>query len=180
MAMQVQFIYLTQSEYDNLSTKDESRLYFTSDTHRIYKGTGLYATSTFDQLTANSISASSITVSGNAVALDGHSHVISDVTSLSEILTGVTSSTLTKDTVTADIGYFRLISVSGSANFAVNNVSANAVTVNGTPVSLEGHTHSVADISDFSAATSAFATTSYVDAAISSNHLVWTIISAST
>ncbi len=71
-----------------------------------------------------------------------HSHVIADVSGLEPILSGITSSTIYKDAatfdqVTADIGTFRLLSVSGSANFAVNNVSANAVTVNGSNVSIE-------------------------------------------
>ena len=119
------------------------------------------------------IAASSITVSGSAVALEGHghsvddisgldsilsdyasashSHVIADVTGLSDILSGITSSTIYKDSgtfdqVTADVGNFRLISVSGSANFQVNNVSANSVTVNGSNVSIEGHTHGASEI----------------------------------
>ena len=58
----------------------------------------------------------------------------------------VSASAATFDQVTADVGNFRLISVSGSANFAVNNVSASAVSVNGTPVSLEGHAHSASDL----------------------------------
>lgn len=43
MAQQVQFVYLTQSEYDALATKDQGRLYFTSDTGRMYRGTEAYA-----------------------------------------------------------------------------------------------------------------------------------------
>lgn len=38
----VQFISLSQSEYDNLGTKQDGRLYFTTDTHRIYKGSVRY------------------------------------------------------------------------------------------------------------------------------------------
>lgn len=90
-----------------------------------------------------------------------HSHAISDVTDLSTILSGITSSSIEKDTVTADIGYFRLLSVSGSANFAVNTVSANAVTVNGTEVALVGHSHSVADIDGLSTALSGYASASH-------------------
>ena len=94
-----------------------------------------------------------------------HSHAISDITNLSTILTGVSESSLTKDTITGDIGNFRLLSVSGSANFAVNNVSANAISVNGTPVSLEGHTHGVSEITGLSdaisAATSGFASSQH-------------------
>lgn len=77
------------------------------------------------------------------------------------ILSGITSSSVEKDTVTADIGNFRLLSVSGSANFAVNTVSANAVTVNGTEVALSGHTHSVADIDGLSTALGGFATSGH-------------------
>ena len=56
MAQQIQFIYLTQSDYDNLNPQT-SKIYFTSDTHRIYKGSDLYAATTFDQLNFNSIEA---------------------------------------------------------------------------------------------------------------------------
>ena len=94
-------------------------------------------------------------------ALASHSHAISDITNLSPILSGITSSSVEKDTVTADIGYFRLLSVSGSANFAVNNVSANSVTVNGTEVALSGHTHSVADIDGLSTTLQAYASASH-------------------
>lgn len=52
MAQQIQFIYLTQSDYDNL-TPQTSKIYFTSDTKRIYKGSDLYAATTFDQLNFN-------------------------------------------------------------------------------------------------------------------------------
>lgn len=136
---------------------------------------------------ASAIATSSITVGGSAVALVGHthpasevtglqsvldglsstyalashSHAISDITNLSTVLTGITSSSVEKDTVTADIGYFRLLSVSGSANFAVNTVSANAVTVNGTEVALSGHTHSVADIDGLSTALGGFASSGH-------------------
>lgn len=94
-------------------------------------------------------------------ALASHSHAISDITNLAPILSGITSSSIEKDTVTADIGYFRLLSVSGSANFAVNTVSANAVTVNGTDVALSGHTHSVADIDGLSTALNGFASSGH-------------------
>ena len=94
-----------------------------------------------------------------------HSHAISDITNLPTILTGISESSLTKDTITGDIGNFRLLSVSGSANFAVNNVSANAISVNGTPVSLEGHTHGVSEITGLSdaisSATSGFASSQH-------------------
>ena len=50
MAYHVQFINLTQSEFDDISSKSFANVYFTSDTHRIYKGSDLYAATTFDQL----------------------------------------------------------------------------------------------------------------------------------
>jgi len=321
MAQQIQFIYLTQSDYNNL-TPQTNKIYFTSDTKRIYKGSDLYAATTFDQLNFSAIQASSITVNGSAVSLEGHSHsmsdidgldsaitaatssfaltghthvvseitdfdatafassnhthpelsgltsstitkdtgtftnlvvasasftatnveaeeisastatfgdinvtgtaslsathvsastltadtgtftnltvggstvalvghthpasevtglqsvldglsstyasishvhAISDITNLSTILTGITESDIEKDTVTADIGYFRLLSVSGSANFAVNTVSANAVTVNGTDVALSGHTHSVSEVTGLSAIVSGITSSS--------------------
>lgn len=137
---------------------------------------------TASTLTAETGSFTSLTVGGNSVALEGHthsqyaasdhnhngvyasishSHAISDVTDLSSILSGITSSSIEKDTVTADIGYFRLLSVSGSANFALNSVSANSMTVNGTSVALVGHAHSVADIDGLSTALSAYASASH-------------------
>jgi hypothetical protein len=73
---------LTQSDYDNLNPKNTGRIYFTSDTHRIYKGSDLYAATTFDQLNFSAISASSITVDGNAVSLEGHTHTMSDIEDL--------------------------------------------------------------------------------------------------
>ena len=163
MAQQIQFVQLAQSEYDGLSSKSPGNIYFTSDTHRIYKGSDLYAATTFDQLNFNEIDASSLTVSGSAVALEGHTHSVADVSGLSEALssiaaaehtheisevnglsnalsgkaetihshaisdvnglsaslssiesrlTGITTSTITKDSVTADVGTFRLLSVS--------------------------------------------------------------------
>ena len=43
MPQQVKFHDLTQSTYDGLSSKAAGDLYFTSDTHRIYKGSTLIA-----------------------------------------------------------------------------------------------------------------------------------------
>ena len=102
MAQQVQFVYLGQSEYDTLESKSPGQLYFTSDTHRIYRGTDLYATTSFDTVSAQtatfgdltvtgnvsmslsqvefgSIMASDITVNGSSVALSGHTHSIDDI-----------------------------------------------------------------------------------------------------
>ena len=165
--------FISLSAYEALAVKDSNVVYFVSDANRIYKGDELYAATTFDQLTFSSIEVSDLSVNGSAVSLEGHvhsvadiselgdmlsgyastqhSHVIADVIGLSDILSGITSSTIYKDSgtfdqVTADVGNFRLISVSGSANFQVNNVSANSVTVNGSNVSIEGHTHGASEI----------------------------------
>ena len=120
-----------------------------------------------DQLDFDTLTASSILLNGSSVAVEGHLHSIPDISGLSSILSGITESSIWKnqvsanagtfDNITADIGNFRLISVSGSANFAVNNVSANAVSVNGTPVSLEGHTHTMSQITGLESYVQAFA-----------------------
>jgi rRNA processing protein Krr1/Pno1 len=111
--------------------------------------------------------ASEISVNGSSVAVEGHLHSVSDISGLSSILSGITESSIWKnqvsasaatfDQVTADVGNFRLISVSGSANFAVNNVSASAISVNGTPVSLEGHIHTMSQITGLVSSINAFA-----------------------
>ena len=180
-------LFMSLSAYDALGAYDPNTLYFTSNPNRIYIGSELYAATTFDQLNFGTISASGITIDGSAVSLEGHghsvadidglvsaisaatsgfassshTHAISDITDLSSILSGITSSSLEKNTVTADIGNFRLLSVSGSANFSVNNVSANSVTVNGSQVALVGHTHSVADVAGLSTVLSAYASASH-------------------
>ena len=92
MAQQIQFIYLTQSDYDNLNPKNEGRIYFTSDTHRIYKGSDLYATTTFDALECGTISASGLIVNGSAVSLEGHVHSVSEIDGLDSAITAATSS----------------------------------------------------------------------------------------
>ena len=43
MTNQVSMIRLSQSQYDALEAKDADALYFTSDTHRIYRGTDCYS-----------------------------------------------------------------------------------------------------------------------------------------
>ena len=70
MAQPVKFIYLSQSEYDALTTKEAGSIYFTSDTDRIYRGNILYATTEFDEITADSIEASSITIDEKDVATE--------------------------------------------------------------------------------------------------------------
>ena len=91
-----------------------------------------------------------LTVGGSNVSVEGHTYPMSDVINLSSVLNGVTSSSIEKDTVTADVGNFRLLSVSGSANFAVNNISANSVYVNGNEVAISGHHHTVSEINGLS------------------------------
>ena len=125
-------------------------------------------TLSLDELQFGSIMASEITVNGSSVSLEGHLHSIPDISGLSSILSGITESSVSKnqvtastgtfDNITADVGNFRLISVSGSANFAVNNVSASSVSVNGTPVSLEGHVHTMSQITGLESYVQAFAT----------------------
>ena len=175
MAQQIQFIYLTQSDYDNL-TPQGSRIYFTSDTKRIYKGADLFAATTFDQLNFSSIEASSITVDGSNVSLEGHTHdvsevsglsaaisaatsdfsqnghthVIADVINLSGIVSGITQASIAKEnasfsSVVASAGTFDNLTVS-NANISATTISANSMTVNGSAVSLEGHTHTASEI----------------------------------
>lgn len=113
-----------------------------------------------DQLDFDTLTASTILLNGSSVSVEGHLHSIPDVSGLAPILSGITESSIWKnqvsasaatfDQVTADVGTFRLLSVSGSANFSVNNVSANSVSVNGSAVSLEGHTHSFTDVTGLS------------------------------
>ena len=113
------------------------------------------------QFHATTVSADAVVVAGSNVSLEGHGHSIADVADLESILSGVTSSTLQKDMVTADTGSFRLLSVSGSASFHVNQVNANVVKVDGTDVALVGHSHSAADIPDLQTALSGFASTGH-------------------
>ena len=67
MTNQVQFIQLSQEEYDNISSKKNGSIYFTTDTHRIYKGGDLYASITFDTLEVGSIDAQNIKINNNNV-----------------------------------------------------------------------------------------------------------------
>ena len=213
MAQQIQFIYLTQSDYEGL-TPQTSKIYFTSDTHRIYKGSDLYAATTFDQLNFGTIRASGITVDGSAVSLEGHTHAMSEITDLDTTafassnhthpeLSGLTSSTITKDTgtftnlvvtnasldatsitasgvevnggiqastVSASSATFQSLTVTGEVTMSLSsvdfqNINASSLTVNGSAVSLEGHSHSASEISGLdaviSAATSSFATSGH-------------------
>lgn len=142
MAQQIQFIYLTQSEYDALNPKNAGRIYFTSDTHRIYKGSDLYAATTFDQLNFSAIEASSITVDGSAVSLEGHSHSMSDIDGLDAAISAATSgfaseshthpelSGLTSSSITKDTGTFTNLVVT-NASLDATSITASGVEVNG-------------------------------------------------
>lgn len=66
-------VFIGESQFADLASKDSDTIYFVDD-NSIYKGSELYAAASFDELHFSSIEASSITVDGNAVALDGHSH----------------------------------------------------------------------------------------------------------
>lgn len=50
----VKFISTTQAKYDALVSKDAGSLYFTSDTHRIYKGSELFSISDVTNLATKS------------------------------------------------------------------------------------------------------------------------------
>ena len=49
----VKFLSGTQAEYDSLEVKDENTLYFTIDTHRIYRGSLLFASGLIENLMQN-------------------------------------------------------------------------------------------------------------------------------
>ncbi len=125
MAQQIQFIYLAQSEFDNI-TPDNGKIYFTSDTHRIYKGDVLYAATTFDQLNFSTIEASGITVNGSAVALEGHVHSASEIEGLDAIVSAATSNFATwgHAHVIADITNLPGIT-SGITNDTITKVNGN-------------------------------------------------------
>ena len=49
----VKFLSGTQAEYDSLEVKDENTLYFTIGTHRIYRGSLLFASGLIENLMQN-------------------------------------------------------------------------------------------------------------------------------
>ena len=49
----VKFLSGLQAEYDSLEVKDENTLYFTIDTHRIYRGSLLFASGLIENLMQN-------------------------------------------------------------------------------------------------------------------------------
>lgn len=62
-----------------MATKNAGSLYFTTDTHRIYKGEDLYASTTFDDLKFDELEATSIQVNGKDVSVEGHTHTTDDI-----------------------------------------------------------------------------------------------------
>lgn len=128
------------------------------------------------QVEFGSIMASDISVNGSSVALDGHTHVMSDIEGLSELgssisamaiaMSGISESNISKTSAT-----FQDLTVTGDVTFSVDqldfqSLTASSILVNGSSVALEGHGHSASDISDFSdavvsAGTSVFASASH-------------------
>ena len=157
MAQQIQFIYLTQSDYDGL-TPQTSKIYFTSDTHRIYKGSDLYAATTFDQLNFSTISASGIFVDGSAVSLEGHSHSMSDISGLDAAISAATSNFATwgHQHVIADVtnlpGIVSGITTTGITKSDGNFTNLNATSVQASAMNVTG----VGTFSSVSASTATF------------------------
>lgn len=127
---------MTSSAFDALSVKDSNTIYFVDD-NSIYKGDELYGATSFDQLEFSDIEARSITVNGSAVAIEGHAHALNDITGLSSILSGISETGITKNTVTASVGTF-----------------SNSLTVGGSNVALSGHTHGMSEVTGLSASLS--------------------------
>ena len=140
MANQIQFIQLSQAEYDNISSKNDGSLYFTTDTHRIYKGGDLYASTTFDSLKFEDLSATSIKVDGKDVSVDGHTHTKSDI---SDFPTNVSSFTndagyITQSEVDLTSITSKIPSAASSTNqladkkFVTDSISTTSSTFRGT------------------------------------------------
>ena len=126
MANQVQFIQLSQEEYDNLSSKKNGSIYFTTDTHRIYKGGDLYASTTFDSLKFEDLSATSIKVDGVDVSLKGHTHNAEELSGWKDVELEVGSIDAQNikindnDVLTAD----KVVPDTNNAGFALNATKA--------------------------------------------------------
>lgn len=105
-----------------------------------------------DQLDFQSLTASSITVDGKSVSLDGHVHSASDIDGLQ----GLTSNSISKDSasfnsVSASSATFGDIVVTGSVTFSVDQLdfdtlTASTILLNGSSVSVEGHSHPMSEI----------------------------------
>ena len=103
-------------------------------------------------MTFNSIEASDITVNGSSVSLEGHTHSASDIDGLGAFVSAATqnfSQNGHKHAI-ADVTNLSGI-VAGITNTTVSKSSGsfNTLTVGGSNVSLEGHTHSIDDIEDY-------------------------------
>ena len=126
MANQVQFIQLSQEEYDNISSKKNGSIYFTTDTHRIYKGGDLYASTTFDTLKFEDLSATSIKVDGVDVSLKGHTHNVDELSGWKDVELEVGSIDAQKikindnDVLTED----KVVPDTNNAGFALNATKA--------------------------------------------------------
>ena len=116
MENQIKFIQLLQSEYDNISPKNTGSLYFTTDTHRIYKGEDLYASTTFDSLKFDDLNATSIKVDGKDVSLEGHVHSKDDI---SDFPTNVSS-------FTNDAGYLKSSELDLSGYMPITGATLNS------------------------------------------------------
>ena len=105
-----------------------------------------------DQLDFQSLTASSITVDGKSVSLDGHVHSASDIDGLQ----GLTSNSISKDSasfnsVSASSATFGGLTVTGSVTFSVDQLdfdtlTASTILLNGSSVSVEGHSHPMSEI----------------------------------
>ena len=137
MAQQIKFVYLTQGEYESLgSNMSESILYFTSDTHRIYKGSDLYATTTYDQAVFEELVADSIMVDGTPVSLEGHKHDVSEIQNLDvgdkNVIEGIQVNGTTINPTNKVVNLsglqkaYKLVNLSGNSlnieNFTVNSI----------------------------------------------------------
>lgn len=116
MENQIKFIQLSQSEYDSISPKSTGSLYFTTDTHRIYKGEDLYASTTFDSLKFEELTATSIKVDGVDVSLEGHVHTKTDI---EDFPTNVSS-------FTNDAGYLKSSELDLSGYMPITGATLNS------------------------------------------------------
>ena len=77
--------FVSRAAFDAMATPDPSVIYFVDD-NSIYKGSELYGAASFDQLEYSTIDAKTLTVDGQNVSLEGHTHTLSDIASASEAI----------------------------------------------------------------------------------------------
>ena len=108
-----------------------------------------------------SIEASEITVNGSSVSLEGHMHSFADIDGLSSHVSQVTASIsafnnqlqgITQTGISKSSATFGDLTITGELTCSLDQVQfgsifASDITVNGSSVALEGHTHSTSDIS---------------------------------